>query len=92
MKSNSERNDLKTGNLTATFEANVASLNSAINEALSLGAVLNAVTSTSSDIEIEELAGTTDILEQRLRDIKSAYLKMEEAFLSKKSLDAPANT
>ncbi len=57
----------------------IVSLNVAAKEALSLGSVLNAVTSTTSEISLNELAGTTDILEQRLLEIMDATSKIGEA-------------
>ncbi len=69
------------------LSVDIATLNTAVNEAVSLGSVLNALTSTTSDIAVGELAGTTDILERRLRQIEAASQKIKDALLKQYSTD-----
>tara|TARA_Y100000780_G_scaffold227703_1_gene243915 strand:+ start:1779 stop:2006 length:228 start_codon:yes stop_codon:yes gene_type:complete len=51
-----------------------------LKEALSLGSVLNAVTESNSDIKLEELSGTTDVLEQALFKATQACKELESLY------------
>lgn len=51
-----------------------------LKEALSLGSVLNAVTESNSDIKLEELSGTTDVLEQALFKATQACKELETLY------------
>lgn len=51
-----------------------------LREALSLGSVINAVTESKSDIKLEELSGTTDVLEQALLKATQAYKELESLY------------